>query len=89
MSFIITEDVIEYGADNGAHGPYKAEHSAEEILASPNKEYFEMYDSDGELYYKGYYLASGAEDSDELQPLDCFGEPNAGCTEIKMLSSSE
>jgi len=45
-------------------------------------EHFYMYDDDGERYYAGYYV--DAHGSDELEPLDCFGGPNAGCTTIKM-----
>lgn len=43
--------------------------------------HFKMYDDDGEHYYSGYWVARG--DADELEPLDCFGAPMAGCTMIK------
>lgn len=46
--------------------------------------HFKLFDDDGELYYSGYalpldspYIESG------FEPLDDFGMPNAGCTEIK------
>ena len=43
-----------------------------------------MKDDDGTLYYEGIYL--NAKDpglGDSFQPLDCFGQPNAGCTTIE------
>ena len=41
-------------------------------------EHFKMYDDDGELYYSGYSKPDA-----DFDPLDDFGMPNAGCTEIK------
>lgn len=41
------------------------------------KEEFRMYDDDGELYYSGRCKERG------FAPLDNFGMPNAGCTEIR------
>lgn len=42
---------------------------------------FRMYDDDGELYYEGYSNDSDSEKA--FEPLDHFGMPNAGCTEIR------
>ena len=42
-----------------------------------------MYDADGELIYSGRIITrddSGSET--DFAPLDDFGKPNAGCTEI-------
>lgn len=41
-------------------------------------ESFKMYDDDGELYYSGW-----AKQDADFDPLDDFGMPNAGCTEIR------
>lgn len=41
---------------------------------------FRMYDDDGALYYTGRYL--GPDDDGMFGPLDDFGKPNAGCTDI-------
>ncbi len=40
--------------------------------------HFKMYDDDGECYYSGY-----SNDDSSFDPLDHFGMPNAGCTELK------
>jgi len=45
---------------------------------------FRMYDDDGELYYEG--VSSDNETEDAFLPLDDFGMPNAGCTDIKYLT---
>ena len=44
---------------------------------------FRMYDDDGELYYEGC-----SDDDSSFDPLDDFGMPNAGCTEIKYWNGS-
>ena len=40
--------------------------------------HFKMYDDDGELYYSGY-----SNDDSSFNPLDDYGTPNAGATEIR------
>lgn len=42
---------------------------------------FQLLDDDGELYYSGL-----AKPDADFDPLDNFGMPNAGCTEIKYYS---
>lgn len=48
---------------------------------------FELYDDDGEKYYTGRLVVSGdATPFDEdvyFAPLDDFGAPGSGCTEIR------
>jgi|TARA_R100001530_G_scaffold110783_3_gene78010 hypothetical protein len=39
-----------------------------------------MFDDDGVLYYAGLIWG----DYDGFEPLDDFGMPNAGCTEIQL-----
>lgn len=41
---------------------------------------FRLYDDDGELYYEGIMN----EHCEGLDPLDDFGAPNAGCTELRV-----
>lgn len=43
---------------------------------------FRMFDDDGELYYTGY-LVGDVESDDAFGPLDDYGTPNAGATEIR------
>lgn len=45
---------------------------------------FKMYDDDGELYYSGY--SKPLTEVDGFEPLDDFGMPNAGCTDIKYMN---
>jgi hypothetical protein len=46
---------------------------------------FKIYDDDGELYYTGLYVGPDGADlgEDAFGPLDDFGTPNAGATEIR------
>jgi len=81
MSWIITEDLISEGLDVG-RANIAPEHTKEQVRSSVKALPFLMFDDDGELYYRGKYLED--EGSDELQPLDDFGTPNAGCTNIHM-----
>ena len=78
--WIITEDLnpepgAKPGTNGNAVGVMGHETKAEDL---PNLKYdFRMYDDDGELYYKG--KASHP----IFDPLDDFGMPNAGATEIR------
>ena len=45
---------------------------------------FRMYDDDGILYYEGFCLCNNNEDL--FMPLEHFGAPNAGCTEIHYMN---
>jgi len=48
---------------------------------------FKMYDDDGVLYYNG--LSSDKDSEGAFSPLDDFGTPNAGCTEIRYKEGDE
>ena len=53
------------------------------LLASLNRgegEKFQLYDDDRILYYEGRIVG----DYSGFEPLDDYGEPNAGCTGVKM-----
>ena len=56
----------------------------------PEVEWFRMYDDDGELYYTGVRTGesddSGYGSEHGFEPLDDYGTPNAGCTEIRYLN---
>lgn len=75
--WVITNDVVSDGEDNGVMGPRKVKYTKEEIKSKGVQ--FKMFDDDGELYYVGYLLGG-----DGFEPLDDFGEPNAGATEIQL-----
>ena len=75
MSWYITKDKIDDGNDVGQWN------GSEDTFAKCKancKHAFRMLDDDGEVYYHG---RSSIKDS--FQPLDDFGEPNAGCTMIQ------
>lgn len=70
-------------------GPHNASKEQQEILLHPRKNSaqltrFKIYDDDGELYYSGYFLGDSF-DEDAFGPLDDYGAPNAGATEIRYL----
>lgn len=69
----------------GTRGPRNLPDDIAAELSSRRKgRKFRMYDADGELYYSGRIITrddSGSED--DFAPLDEFGKPNAGCTEIR------
>lgn len=51
--------------------------------------HFRIYDDDGELYYAGVYgEGDNPGDEDQFAPLDEFGTPNAGATEIRYRSKN-
>lgn len=78
----ILRDYITNGEDNGRDNSREiTPESIRELMDSaPYRTYFKMYDGDGELYYDGYIVG----DFSGFEPLDEFGTPNAGCTEIKL-----
>lgn len=65
----------------GVSGPRGNDLTAKEIFENPEAEKFRMLDDDGELYYEGFMLHG--EESTGFEPLEDFGMPNAGCTEIR------
>lgn len=72
-----------YENAKGLIGPRGVELSYEEIASHPDREFFKIYDDDGELYYDGYFVENGDEEADGFEPLEDFGMPNAGATHIK------
>lgn len=79
MSFIITRDVIEpENSQAGVIGPRNNTLTKDQLKQGQK---FRMLDDDDIVYYYGFYVESG--DSDEFEPLVCFGLPNAGCTAIQ------
>ena len=70
----ITKDHIETDA-KGICGPCD---TGDDLTITDNRQHFVMKDDDGETYYEGEIYG----DFDGFEPLDDFGMPNAGCTEI-------
>ena len=80
--WIITKDVLD-GVDVNVIGPGSVSDLMVSELKSGKGRSFRMYDDDGELYYEGKLLPATCEDERLFGPLDDFGMPNAGCTDIK------
>ncbi len=80
--WIITKDYLE-GDDFeetsfGVAGPRDIPDKMLDDLIDGNGEKFRLYDDDNELYYQGRIIG----DFDGFEPLDDYGEGNAGCTMI-------
>ena len=85
MAWWIEQDYIDGGKAVGEwNGRFRPENDSIEMCRKVCKHPFRMYDDDGILYYEGY-----SNDSSSFQPLDEFGMPNAGCTEIKYLENGK
>ena len=80
MAWIITKDLFDtdQGTEVGVFGPRGVSETAVASLKAGDGFKFRMLDDDGEVYYHG--LSSEA---DIFDPLDDFGMPNAGCTDIQ------
>lgn len=90
---------INYDHLEGEHvdinGPHNATATQLGILAHPrlndhldNLTRFRIYDDDGELYFSGYFLGD-SESEEAFGPLDDFGAPDSGATEIRYLRGDE
>ena len=71
----ITKDLIMTGAE-GVEAPNGLDPTIKD-----NPARFSMYDDDGECYYEGFLVG---DDASGFEPLEEFGMPNAGCTEIRL-----
>lgn len=87
-AWVITKDKIDDGERVGTVGPRSASLSKDEIVTHPARQRFRMLDDDGEVYYEGFFVDLSDENSG-FEPLDDFGMPNAGCTEIQYWESGK
>lgn len=84
-AWVITTDHLEGNKPVCVTGPHDA---TDEQIANAHEKgiSFKIYDDDGELYYSGrYWELSGDID---FGPLDDYGAPNAGATEIHYRNKS-
>lgn len=65
----------------GVVGPGEAELTHDEVKVHPDRQAFMIFDDDGIHYYSGFMVHGG--DSDGFEPLDDYGTPNDGATEIR------
>jgi len=82
--WIITNDKVE-GSDEGTMGPHGMSDAMVACLEAGEGRTFKMFDDDGEHYYTGRIITEDEEggSEDDFAPLDDFGMPNAGATEIR------
>jgi len=73
--WVITKDRITNGEEKGVDGPRNCNPDLK-----TNRATFSLWDDDGECYYEGLIFG----DYEGFEPLDDFGMPNAGCTDIKI-----
>ena len=79
-AWLITHDYID--ADLvGTAGPRGITNDQELALQEGDGTPFRMFDDDGAMYAQGLYL--GPDDERMFAPLDGFGTPSLGCTEIQ------
>jgi len=93
MGWIITRDLISDKGEKvtGLMGPRNITDATQARLNDGEGEKFRMLDDDSIPYYHGRYLEDDSEQedgifapgTDEFQPLDNYGAPNAGCTMVE------
>lgn len=86
-AWVIDDDYIEE-TDAGVMGPEGLSNQQVADLKQGLGHGFRMYDDDGELYYAGRIIFADWTYGDDLPdeafgPLNDFGGPNAGATEIR------
>lgn len=91
-AWIITEDHIDKApeiikAPCIISGPRIATEDEIRRLVAGEGHPFRMFDDDGILYYIGRYLGDPQEE-EAFAPLEDFGTPGAGCTEIQYRNPS-
>ena len=72
--------VIYYG--HFVTGPADMDLTIFEILDHPLRQHFRLLDADGYVYYSGVFVPL-SDDHTGFEPLDDYGRPNDGCTEIQ------
>jgi len=81
MAWYITKDHIGTDAVGKWNGRFIPKHNNFEFCKKVCKFKFRMLDDDGIVYYEGYSSSKNSEMA--FDPLDDFGTPYAGATEIQ------
>ena len=74
----IADETRPEGTNCNAKGMTGPRDASEDV--TDNEESFRLYDDDRELYYTGKIFG----DYTGFEPLDDFGAPNAGCTQMQL-----
>lgn len=93
-AWIITKDYLpsdDQEEATGLTGPYDALPDLLERLAKGEGKTFDLYDDDGERYYRGRLLTNSPTMEEEhcYAPLEDFGQGWAGCTAVRWLGHPE
>jgi len=84
--WIITKDYLSKSigekSKSGTMGPSSISDEITQRLKKGEGTKFRLYDDDGILYAEGLQITNGDEES-EFAPLDDYGTPNWGCTELR------
>jgi len=81
----IDKDIIDRNHHKDLIGPRGTSGNLENDINSGKGEKFRMFDDDMNLYYEGRITGG----YDGFEPLDDFGQPNAGCTSIEYLKNGK
>jgi len=81
MKWVITKDFIAAGEHVGIY-------SRDGIPALDYHQQFQLSDADGQVYYEGVADLRYTDTEEGFEPLDNFGKPNDGCTDIAYWNSS-
>ncbi|MDJ0463081.1 hypothetical protein [Streptomyces sp. H27-C3] len=86
----IEHDPMEGRDEKGTTGPSNITLEMAERLRKGEGRTFRMYDDDGVLNYTGRIVTAEDDEGGEVDfaPLDDFGKPNAGCTEIHYFNTA-
>jgi hypothetical protein len=78
-AWIITQNILEH-CPAKVIGPRSAPEALVKELTAGAGQPFRLFDDDGHLYYEGRIVGR----FEGFEPLDDYGQPNAGCTSIQL-----
>ena len=90
-AWVITKDCFDEGTEfdaKGTAGPHDIVMANSEIREHPDAHDFRMLDDEGNIMCYGKFVGD-ASSEDAFGPLDDFGTPNWGCTEIQYKENGE
>lgn len=73
----------------GTIGPSSISKDVEERLKKGEGVKFRLYDGDDELYAEGLQIEGNSGADGSFAPLDDYGMPNWGCTDMKQLQNGK
>jgi hypothetical protein len=80
--WVVDKDHLD-NKDVSVLGPRGISKKLESALMAGEGKAFRMFDDDNELYFSGRIIG----DFDGFEPLDDYGEPGFGCTDIRYIEN--